>query len=348
MTATSFSQWQGMTQPCTVPVTIAGRQLQLTAVFDTYWRFAAERQRVYLARLAGEAGPWTADPILRQHRFTNCYRAADRVSQYMITQVSYRGPADWPEVFFRTLMFKLFNRISTWRLLTEAVGEIRWGGYSHEVFDTVLSEAFAGGERLYSPAYVIPQPPFGESRKHSNHLRLLESMMREHAPARLAESTSMVEAFKILKSYPGLGDFLAYQFLIDLNYSQHLNFSEMEFVVAGPGARDGIRKCFGAAANGIEAEVIRYMADTQEEHFERLGLDFPGLSGRPLQLIDCQNLFCEVDKYSRVAHPEVAGISGRTRIKQTYRHDPAPMTAWFPPKWKINNAELPPADPLQG
>jgi hypothetical protein len=48
-------------------------------------------------------------------------------------------------------------------------------------------------------------------------------------------------------------------------------------------------------------------------------------------------LFCEVDKYSRVAHPEIAGISGRSRIKQRYRRDPTPLPEpWFPPKWGIN------------
>lgn len=326
-------------------LTIAGRRLHPTAVFDTYWRFAAERQRMYRLRLAGVAGPWTTDPILLEHRFTNCYRAADRVSQFVITQVSYRGPVEWPDVFFRTMLFKLFNRISTWRLLADALGEMSWDSYSFEVFNTVLSGAAARGERLYSAAYVIPQPPFGEGRKHSNHLRLLEMLMHTNAPSLLVDATSMAEAFKILKAYPGLGDFLAYQFLIDLNYSRHLNFSEMDFIVAGPGARDGIRKCFGPAANGIESELIRYMADSQCEHFERLGLEFPGLAGRPLQLIDCQNLFCEVDKYARVAHPDVVGISGRSRIKQTYRRDPAPMTAWFPPKWKINTTDLPPEDP---
>ena len=111
----------------------------------------------------------------------------------------------------------------------------------------------------------------------------------------------------------------------------------------GPGARDGIRKCFGPAVRGIEAEVIRYMASTQEEHFARLGLRFSGLWGRPLQLIDCQNLFCEVDKYARAAHPEIPGISGRTRIKQAYRRDTALLTAWFPPKWGLNDP-IPPAD----
>jgi hypothetical protein len=148
----------------------------------------------------------------------------------------------------------------------------------------------------------------------------------------------MREAFEILRSYPAMGDFLAYQFLIDLNYSASLRFDEMDFVVPGPGARDGIRKCFGAAADGIEAEVIRYVAETQVEHFGRLGLAFDGLAGRRLQLVDCQNLFCEIDKYARVAHPQVTGISGRTRIKQNFRMDLEPLTAWFPPKWVINDA----------
>ena len=98
--------------------------------------------------------------------------------------------------------------------------------------------------------------------------------------------------------------------------------------------------CASASAlrlSGIEADLIRFMAETQQEHFARLGLDFQGLRGRPLQLIDCQNLFCEVDKYARVAHPDVAGLSGRSRIKQKFSAVSQPITAWFPPKWGINN-----------
>jgi hypothetical protein len=30
------------------------------------------------------------------------------------------------------------------------------------------------GERVYSAAYIVPNPPFGEARKHGNHLRLIE------------------------------------------------------------------------------------------------------------------------------------------------------------------------------
>ncbi|WP_216893412.1 nucleotide kinase domain-containing protein [Nocardia alni] len=315
---------------------IGGRTVYPTPVFDTYWYFAARRQAIYEARLAGRAGPWTDDPVLRRHRFTNCYRAADRVSQFLIREVSYQGSQDLDEVVFRTLLFKLFNRVSTWQLLTEAFGEVSWREFDLRAYDEVLTSAFARGVKLYSAAYVVPPPRLGAERKHTNHLRLLQHMMTTGLVEHLAAATSLQQVFLTLLDYPAMGDFLAYQFAIDLNYSSALEFDEMEFVVPGPGARDGIRKCFGSEADGIESEVIRYMAEHQQPHFQRLGLRFDGLGGRrPLQLIDCQNLFCEVDKYARVMHPDIAGRSGRTRIKQLFAPVPDRVGAWFPPKWEL-------------
>jgi hypothetical protein len=139
-----------------------------------------------------------------------------------------------------------------------------------------------------------------------------------------------------LLGYPSLGGFLAFQFAIDLNYSELIDFPEMQFVVAGPGARNGIAKCFDGIDDVSAADVIQLMADIADDEFARLGLEFHKLGGtRPLQLIDCQNLFCETDKYARVAHPEITGDSGRTRIKQKFSANRAPLPQFYPPKWKL-------------
>src|SRR5207249_771229 len=171
-----------------------------------------------------------------------------------------------------------------------------------------------------------------------NHLTVLERMIAGELPARLAEAGSMQEAFNLIRAYPTVGDFLGYQYVTDVNYSPLTNFTEMEFVVPGPGAIDGIRKCFIDTGGLNDSDVIRVVAERQEAEFARLGLDFQTLWGRKLQLIDCQNLFCEVDKYARVVHPEASGASGRTRIKQKFRPQPDPIRYWYPPKWGINDA----------
>lgn len=314
--------------------------LRPTPVYDTYWRFAAERQRIFFARAAGDPPPWTEDEILAAFKFTNAYRAADRVSQYLIRRVIYRDdlPASVEEVFFRTILFKLFNKIETWELLEREVGPVTWAGYGFKRYNAVLAKAMAAGQRIYSAAYIIPSAgTFGYASKHSNHLALMAKMMADGLPQKVTDAGRMQRGFDLLVAYPSLGDFLAYQFVTDVNYSPITAFSESEFVVPGPGAIDGIKKCFADLGGLTPTEVVKFMADRQDAEFERLGLAFRSLWGRPLQLIDCQNLFCEVGKYARQRHPTVKGVSGRTRIKQKFRPNGAAIEYWFPPKWGIND-----------
>ena len=305
-------------------------------VYDTYWRFAALRQDVFHRRVRGESSPWTSDGILTAHRFTNAYRAADRVSQYLIRHVAYAGDPTADEVAFRVLLFKLFNRIETWELLTTAIGEIDVAGFDVDRYDRVMTSAFEEGQRLYSAAYIMPAASRASRRKHRTHLDLIRTMLRQRLPQRLLEARSMERAFHLLIDYPGIGPFLAYQLVTDLNYSSVLNFSEMDFVMAGPGARSGIRKCFTDRGDYDDETLIRFVAERQADEFGSRGLTFQDLWGRPLQLIDCQNLFCEVDKYARIAHPDVEGIGQRTRIKQKFRALATPLRMWFPPKWGLN------------
>lgn len=309
-----------------------------THVLNTYWKFAAQRQEIFFNRIAGKPS-LTTDPILLKHKFTNAYRAADRVSQYLISEVIYRGDQSPVELLFRILLFKIFNKIETWELLQHELGEVTWRGYSFGTYSHVLHQALQAGEPIYSGAYMMASgsSAYGYARKHENHLKLIEQMMRSHLAYRIGEAKSLEAVYQILLSFPAIGKFLAYQYAVDINYSNLTNFSEMDFVMPGPGAKDGIRKCFSSLGDYSEADVIRYVTDRQEQEFERLGIHFKSLWGRRLQLIDCQNLFCETDKYARVAHPEVSGISTRTRIKQLYSRVDRNIDYFFPPKWGLND-----------
>lgn len=311
---------------------------KLTEVFDTYWRFAAERQSIFFKRLKGEKPPWTDDQILQDFKFTNAYRASDRVSQYLIRHVIYEGDDSPDEVFFRIILFKTFNKIETWQLLLQKFGQISWNEFDLKAHETVLTDARNARQSIYSGAYIMPSggSAFGHSAKHSNHLRLLQKMMEDDLPSKICDAKSMQQVFDLLRSYPMIGDFLAYQYATDINYSDLTDFSEMSFVVPGPGARDGLQKCFSDPGGFSEVDLIRLVAERQEDEFKRLGLNFQDLWGRKLQLIDCQNLFCEVDKYARVAHPNIIGISGRNRIKQKFRALDKRIQIFYPPKWNIN------------
>lgn len=321
-------------------VRIGQHDVDVTPVFDAYWRFAAERQSIFYRRLTGATGALTDDPVLRSFKFTNAYRASDRVSQYLIKNVIYRDdlPSDETNLFFRILLFKLFNKIETWTTLESETGPITWESFNFRHFDNILSHRMSLGHRVYSAAYIMPSGGsfFGEHAKHQNHLRMLQHVVRERFPSRLTRTTCMADAFALLRTIPFVGPFLAYQYVTDLNYSELTNFGENEFVVAGPGALDGIHKCFERAADVDPADIIRYMYENQEQHFAEQSIAFRSLWGRPLQLIDCQNVFCEISKYARAAFPDYEGVAGRTRIKQKFKPTGVLPAPWYPPKWNIN------------
>ncbi len=314
------------------------RPLKPTLLFTAFWRFAAERQRVFWRRVAGLPPPWTTDPVLAAYKFTNAYRASDRVSQYLIRSVIYEGSQEPREIFFRTLLFKLFNRVETWTLLQREAGPLSTDGFCVDRYDRVLTAAMVRGASIYSGAYIMPSGGKGApyARKHRMHLELLARMLRDELPERIAGMPAMAQAFVALRAYPTIGDFLAFQYVTDLNYSTLTNFSETEFVVPGPGALSGLRKCFADTGRLTDAEAIRLVQERQQECFAAVGVTFSSLWGRELQLIDIQNLFCEIDKYARVAYPQFTGTDGRIRIKQRFEPSAAMLPLWYPPKWGVN------------
>jgi hypothetical protein len=308
-------------------------------VFDAYWRFAAERQRIFEARLADSDGPWTDDPILARYKFCNTFRASDRISQYLISQVIY-GPAgrDLPaeDVFLRIVLFRLFSKESTWEALEDATGGVRRDTLDVERLGDLLDQ-LRRVQPIYTAAFILcAHDAYGHRVKHRNHLELVQRMFAPGAlGTQLGRAGRLEDVYSALCEWPMIGAFMGYQLAVDLNYSEHLNFDENDFTVPGPGAVRGLRKVFSDFGDRSPRQLIMEMVDRQDEHFDRLGLPWSGLFGRPLHAIDCQGLFCETDKYARVAFPDLA--SNRVRIKQEFRQPKPRIELFYPPKWGIND-----------
>src|SRR5258708_6737503 len=112
--ASTAQQKQSRVSKCApMPLRRMMERWQATEIFDEFWRYATRRQAILMQRLAGSPPPWTDDPILQGHRFTNPYRLSDRVSQYLLRNVQYDQPRSHETTIFRTLLFKVFNRIDT-------------------------------------------------------------------------------------------------------------------------------------------------------------------------------------------------------------------------------------------
>jgi hypothetical protein len=310
-------------------------------VFRLYWYFASERQAIFERRVAGERAPWTNDPILDTFKFCNVFRASDRVSQYLIRDVAYAPDAGTAEDrLFQIVAFRTFSKIETWRGVRRFLGGApRIADLRDGSFERALDHVRLENGGLYTGAFILcATDAFGRGLKHLNHVELFREMfVRTHLAERLREAPSLRAIYELFHEYPLMGDFMSYQTAIDVNYSDVLldDFSENSFTKPGPGAVRGIRKVFRDLGDFSPEDAISWMVDRQSEHMQRFGYPFNGLWGRALHAIDCQGLFCEVDKYCREALPTLT--SARKRIKARYTSAAEPFTLRFPQKWGLDH-----------
>ena len=174
-------------------------------VYDLYWYFACERQNIFIKKLNDEPAPWTKDLILQEYKFCNSYRVNDRVSQYLLKNVIYNGKSYSNEdMLFRILLFKLFNKESTWELLLNNFEDINLKNFIFNEYSSVLEKAISNGIKIYNDAYIsCANKAFGYDRKHDNHLALLNKMFNEDKMQnKIVKCKTMEEAFNIIKSYP--------------------------------------------------------------------------------------------------------------------------------------------------
>jgi hypothetical protein len=309
-------------------------------IFQYYFYFVQERMNIFWNKYNIQIAPYTGDNILRIHKFTNVYRACDRVSQYLIRDVIYNKEDDFNEkdILLRILLFKIFNKIETWEYLERNMGTIKIKNFNLERINQLLTE-----RRILLPIFSNAYMMTGtHSRynhlnfKHEKWLQMVKNeMIDENVLEKIVKAKSLEEVYNLLRQCSFIGDFLAYQYAIDFNYSEVINFSEDSFVKAGIGSIRGIKKCFEPLGKYTYEDAIRYTQDNFEKYQGQFGYsEFKNLFGRPLTLIDVQNCFCETDKYLRAKIPELQ--IDNVRIKQKYTETHKPLNLFFPPKWGIN------------
>ncbi|KAH7343970.1 hypothetical protein B0J17DRAFT_703728 [Rhizoctonia solani] len=329
-------------------VVVAGVRLPVSLMLDTMFYWIHERHELFLRRLEGHPPPWTKDVILRNHRFTNVSRTYDRATQFLINRVINVGDQTHQELFFRTVLFRLFNRISTYEYLERRCGPLTIANFDITRWSAALSKLQNEGNSLYTGAYQINWPNFGAETankpSHEKHFILIKHMLDDELPEGIKRCIRLREAFERILAYPSCGQFISYQLALDLNMLPEVNYNQDAWAPVGPGSMRGLLKMFGPGVKGIENEAMLYLLSIQDQHWRRLGVDMdrpihgPGLCPPRIGLPEIEHGLCEVDKYSRMRHPKIALGGGRVpkAIKHRFKEEFAmqPVTRDLPLKWQ--------------
>lgn len=329
--------------------------------FDYYLYWISERMNIFWRRY--EDNPiriessksifekqdkkiWSEDKIFQDYKFTNVYRCLDRVSQYLIKEViCKKGNYSEKDIIWRILLFKHFNKIETWKLLEKKFNDITYDDsfdqiskYLDSLKDTVL----------YSNAYMLTSSfmkkkstmdmygiKIGSSKAFSYMKILNFYLKKENYSSIILKSSSLEDLYRNLIKINTVGNFLAMQYSIDLNYSEVFNFDENEFIIPGPGAIRGIDRCFNGQKRIQDyVEIIKWVQENLDSLLEEKGYNVRFLPNRKPTLIDVQNIFCETDKYMRGIGSIQEGVNGK-RIKQNFKESSNKIEYFFPKKWNV-------------
>ena len=279
-----------------------------------------------------EDPPYTDNPILLKYKFTNVFRQQDRVTQWLINNISNNESISLESKVYKSIAFRLFSKIET--------AEILGLGDDNE-FDENYAEICRERTKDVSDDYYPFTVAFsvaglkGTSHKHHHDdpyilspLLLVDDMRKKNLFERLMDSKDQKDCFTILNGEKGLGPFLAYQAFVDLTYIEDFPYSENEFTVAGPGCMKGILYLLGdgefindANFNRLKKnfmkghsfeEFLFYLRDNIDDLFVGNGIGWDPQSlfidldkdERHINIMSMENIFCEFFKYNKALDSE--------------------------------------------
>lgn len=272
---------------------------------DLLFNYIKERHMIYKQKeIQKLVPPWTEDPILQKYKFTNVFRTLDPGTRYVLDFIfpqlkatsAYLG-----DVLFNLIIYRMFNKVQTFQII--GIQHLRT--YSRENIEMPLRKIQENGESIFTNAFTVSGYSFVSFEKDKlarvsyllSKIHKLVPQISEEIEIRKDSDTT----YRLLKSLPGIGLFLAYQIAVDLGYWNSEYYDESIHVVAGPGCRAGINWIFTNRHNMTYEECIEYLVNIQAKKFQELGVDpkvlFEDQDDDQLNLMAMENCLCEISKY---------------------------------------------------
>jgi hypothetical protein len=292
----------------------------IPAELDRYCYWQTERESIRIKKESDVLpSPWTDDPILQEFKFCQVFREDDRTTRWFRNHI--REPMrNEEDVLMATIIFRWFNLIETGRTLIDHDLLRKWNR-KKAIYEITKQPKWITG------AYIIKTPNgmdkvTGVAECISHIWKARESILsRLHEKLAKGES-SLEDTWLILRDYPYMGPFMAYEVVTDLRHTYLLENADdiMTWANAGPGAMRGLNRLTGRELDYSRKSHpwCEEMQDLFHQVKDRLPWWVINKNDRSYEMREIEGGLCEFDKYSRIYKKE-----GRTR--SVYKHNDLPI-----------------------
>lgn len=288
-----------------------------------FFKVLEERYRIFLRREAGEPKPWTDDPVFLENRFCNVFREDDKTTVWFREKMrNHPGfNSTRSSVIITTIAFRWFNKIEIGEILRDPEIGLYGGCFHSDVAKRLILKQFPNGP-FVTGAYVVKTPD--GMNKLDGVLWCIANVARDavNLGERLAYrkkvyGPNLEDAWKVLRAYPFLGDFMSYEIVTDLYHTPVLaGASDVhKWANPGPGCARGISRILFDDPAKLDRGSNRDRQLMLNEMVHLLDMSrskehWPWAEERPWTMREVEHGLCEVDKMFR------ARAGGR--MKQRY------------------------------
>ena len=285
---------------------------------DRYFYWIHEREHIrILKEERGDDPPWTEDPILQEFKFCQVFREDDRTTRWFRTHIREPLRND-PKVLMATVIFRWFNLIETGRTLLEHNLLFDWN--REKAIQEITKQP-----KWITGSYIIKTPNrmdkvTGVAECVSHMWRDKDFIIDTLEYALETGNSSLKDTWILLKDYPYMGPFMAYEVVTDLRHTYLLEKAHdiTKWANAGPGAMRGLNRLTGRDLKfckrshpwNEEMQELWELATTER----LLGSIFGGGSSGGFEMREVEGGLCEFDKYSRI-------FKGQGRTRGVFKHN---------------------------
>lgn len=292
----------------------------IPAELDRYCYWQTERESIRIKKESAVLSPpWTDDPILQEFKFCQVFREDDRTTRWFRTHI--REPMrNEEDVLMATIIFRWFNLIETGRTLIDHDLLRKWNR-KKAIYEITKQPKWITG------AYIIKTPNgmdkvTGVAECVSHIWKARESILSRLHENLVKGESSLEATWLILRDYPYMGPFMAYEVVTDLRHTYLLENANdiMTWANAGPGAMRGLNRLTGRPLDYSRKSHpwCEEMQDLFKQVKKVLAPSIIFRNGANYEMREIEGGLCEFDKYSRIHKGE-----GRTR--SVYKHNNLPM-----------------------
>lgn len=181
-----------------------------------FFESAFERHKIYVLKTLGVEKPWTEDKIFQNWFFCNVFRRIDKTTVWIEENI-IKPQEESPDLWKNIILYRYISNINTFEKF-KATGIM----YDRKNIYGKMRSMQKENESIFTSAFIV-NSGIGDGKwvdKVTYIFKLLANLNENNIDARLKGTNSLKEIYKFFKLFPGVGSFMAYEYVTDFSYSK--------------------------------------------------------------------------------------------------------------------------------